>query len=174
MKRIHSAFRHSQVASSVFIAPGAAVVGDVTLAEDVSLWFNAVLRGDTEALMVGAGSNIQDGAVCHADPGFPLVIGAGVTVGHGAIMHGARIGANTLIGMGAIILNGAEIGSHCIVGAGSLITQQKRFADNQLIMGSPARAIRSLSADEIASIERAAADYVQKAREFMASLGQGG
>lgn len=162
-------FRPDKIAESVFIAAGAIVIGDVTLATNASVWFNAVLRGDTEALVIGAGSNIQDGAVCHADPGYPLVIGAGVSVGHNAIAHGASIGDHTLIGMGAIIMNGATIGSNCIVGAGALVTQGKVFPDNSLIMGSPARLVREVSNDEIAVIRRTARNYLERSRAFPAS-----
>ena len=166
MKRYQTSFQAEKIADSAWIAEGAVVVGDVTLAANVSVWFAAVLRGESESLRIGENTNIQDGAVCHADPGFPLIIGAGVTVGHGAIVHGARIGSHSLIGMGAIILNGAQIGSHCIVGAGALVTQNKTFPDNSLIIGSPARAIRAVSADEISMIQRSASDYAVKARAF--------
>lgn len=159
-------FHPEKIHDSVWIADGAVVVGDVTLRANSSVWFNAVLRGDTESLMIGEDTNIQDGAVCHADPGFPLLIGQGVTVGHGAIVHGARIGDNTLIGMGAIVLNGAQIGSNCIVGAGSLIPQNKTYPDNSLILGSPARVVRDLTADDMSANRRSAADYVSKARAF--------
>lgn len=159
-------FPASQIDNSAWIAAGAIVVGDVSLAANVSVWFTAVLRGDSESLSIGENTNIQDGVICHADPGFPLVIGAGVTVGHRAIVHGAQIGDHSLIGMGAIILNGARIGSHCIVGAGALVTQGKVFPDHSLIIGSPAKAIRAVSADEMAMIRRSAADYVIKARAF--------
>lgn len=166
MKPGKTHFQASKIDDSVWIAAGAIVVGDVSLAANVSVWFTAVLRGDSESLSIGENTNIQDGVICHADPGFPLVIGAGVTVGHRAIVHGARIGDHSLIGMGAIILNGARIGSHCIVGAGALVTQSKVFPDHSLIIGSPAKAIRAVSADEMAMIRRSASDYVIKARAF--------
>ncbi|RMG80939.1 MAG: gamma carbonic anhydrase family protein [Chloroflexi bacterium] len=165
-EQYHVTFRPQQVHPSVWIAPNAVVVGDVTLAENVSVWFGAVLRGDTEALYIGAGSNIQDGCVLHADPGFPLHIGVGVTVGHRAVVHGARIGDNTLVGMGAIILNGAQVGRNCIIGAGALLTQGKHYPDNALILGSPARVIRDVSEEEIAANRRSAAQYVAKAKAF--------
>ena len=123
MKTYHSSFQPDLIHPSAFIARGAVVVGAVTLGANASVWFNAVLRGDSESLNIGAGSNIQDGAVCHADPGLPLIIGEGVTVGHRAIVHGAHVGANSLIGMGAIIMNGARIGADCLVGAGALVTE---------------------------------------------------
>ena len=166
-RRTMTRFLPGQIAPDVFIAAGAAIVGDVTLMAGCSVWFNATLRGDTERIHVGEGSNIQDGVVCHADPGYPLLIGAGVTVGHGAILHGAVIGDGTLIGMGAIVLNGARIGSGCIVGAGALITQNKVFPENRLILGSPAKALRTLNSDECAMIKRSARDYAVKAKAFM-------
>ena len=166
MGLIHSSFQPDKVAAGVYIATGAIIVGDVTIGATASVWFNAVLRGDSERLIIGAGANIQDGAICHADPGLPLIIGEGVTVGHRAIVHGARIGDHTLIGMGAIVMNGARVGVNCIVGAGSLITQRKIFPDNTLIFGNPARAVRPVTADEIATIRRTAANYVEKARVF--------
>lgn len=166
MKPYQTSFQPEKIADSAWIAEGAVVVGDVTLAANVSVWFTAVLRGESESLYVGENTNIQDGVICHADPGFPLVIGAGVTVGHRAVVHGARIGDHSLIGMGAVILNGAQIGSHCIVGAGALVTQNKAFPDHSLIIGFPAKAIRTASADEISMIQRSASDYVAKAQAF--------
>ena len=163
---VHTTFRPQQVHESVFIAQGAVVVGDVTLAEDVGVWFNAVLRGDTEKLVISAGSNIQDGAILHADPGYPTIIGSGCTVGHRAIVHGAQIGDNTLVGMGAIILNGAVVGENCIVGAGALITQGKNFPVGSLILGSPAKVIRELTGDEITGNQHSAREYVKKAHAF--------
>lgn len=162
-------FYPGKIAGGVYIAKGAIVIGDVTLAANASVWFNAVLRGDTEALSIGAGSNIQDGAICHADPGYPLVIGEGVSVGHNAIVHGARIGDQTLIGMGAIIMNGATIGSNCIVGAGALVTLGKAIPDNSLVMGSPARLVRAVNDEEIAMIRRTARNYLDRARVFLRS-----
>ncbi len=132
----------------------------------MSVWFNAVLRGDRESLTIGEDSNIQDGAVCHADPGLQLVIGNGVAVGHRAIVHGAQIGDDSLIGMGAIVLNGAKIGAGCLVGAGALVTQNKTYPDHSLILGSPARFIRRVTTEESAMIWRTAAEYVEKARAF--------
>ena len=166
MKNYRTAYQAELVHDSAFIAAGAVVVGDVSLAADVSIWFNAVLRGDSESLTIGAGSNIQDGAVCHADPGLPLRIGKGVTVGHRAIVHGATIGDGSMIGMGAIVMNGARIGRGCLVGAGALVTERKSFPDHMLILGSPARTIRAVTADELDMMQRTARDYVEKARAF--------
>ena len=169
MKQYRTTYQAELIHASVFIASGAVVLGEVTLAADASVWFNAVLRGDSEPLTIGAGSNIQDGAVCHADPGLPLIIGRGVTIGHRAIVHGARIGDGSLIGMGAIILNGARIGRGCLVGAGALVTQRKSFLDHKLILGNPARAIRAVTPDELRMMQDTAAAYVAKARAFKQS-----
>ncbi len=166
MAAIQTSFQPERIAADVFIARGAVIVGAVTIAARSSVWFNAVLRGDTELLDIGAGVNIQDGAVCHADAGYPLIVGAGVTVGHRAILHGASIGEHSLIGMGAIVMNGAQIGRHSIVGAGALVTQGKAFPESSLILGAPARAVRQVTSDEIAMIRRSAAEYEQKARAF--------
>ncbi len=169
MKTYQTTFQPHKVHPSAFIAAGAVVIGDVTLGADVSIWFNAVLRGDSESLRIGAGSNIQDGAVCHADPGLPLVIGEGVTIGHRAIAHGAHIGDCSLIGMGAIVMNGARIGAQSLVGAGALVTGGKDFPERSLILGAPGRVIRSVTEDEIAMMRRTASEYVEKARAFRAS-----
>ena len=130
------------------IAEGAIVRGDVQLGADASIWYNAVLRGDVESITVGSGSNIQDGCVVHVDAGAPVHIGEMVTIGHGAIVHGCTIGDGALIGMGAIILNGAVIGEGCIVGAGTLVTQGKHIPAGTLVMGSPARMVRAVTAEE--------------------------
>lgn len=163
---LHTMFRPEQVHPSVFIAGGAIIVGDVTLAEGCSVWFNASLRGDTEPITIGPRTNIQEAAIFHADPGFPAVVGAGATVGHRAIVHGAVVGANTLIGMGAILLNGAQIGADSIVGAGALVTEGKIFPPGVLILGMPAKVVRVLSPEEIAGNRRAAERYVVRAQEF--------
>ncbi len=160
-------FRPDQIHPTTFIASGVVIVGDVTLAQLTSVWFNAVLRGDTTPITIGTRSNIQDGAILHADPGFPAEIGEGVTVGHGAIVHGAKIGNNTVIGMGAIILNGAVVGDNCIVGAGALITEGKNFPSGVLILGSPAKAVRELTEDDINRNYLSAATYVMRSRAFM-------
>ncbi|MBR2099151.1 MAG: gamma carbonic anhydrase family protein [Firmicutes bacterium] len=151
---------------SAFVAENAAVTGDVTLGKDSSVWFSAVIRGDGPHIEIGERSNIQDGCVLHADPGYPLMVGSRVTIGHGAILHGCTVGDGSLIGMGAIVLNGAKIGKNCIVGAGALVTGGKEFEDGMLILGSPAKAVRRLTPVEIASNLSSAKHYVEQAKEY--------
>ena len=153
-----------------WVAPSADLIGDVRLGARASVWFGAVIRADNTPIIIGEESNVQDGAIGHSDPGAPLVIGARVTVGHQAILHGCTIGDQALIGMGARILNGAIIGAQCLVGAGSLVTEGKVFEAGMLIVGSPARALRPLSEAEIAGLALSAAHYSQKARHYAASL----
>ncbi|MFC3076050.1 gamma carbonic anhydrase family protein [Shinella pollutisoli] len=153
-----------------WIAPDANVIGRVILGEDVGIWFGATLRGDNEPITVGARSNIQEGVVVHTDPGKPATIGEGCTIGHGAIIHGCTIGDNSLIGMGATVLNGAVIGRNSLVGAGALVTEGKVFPDNSLIVGSPARAIRTLDEAAIEGLRRSAESYVKNWRRFRAGL----
>ena len=153
-----------------WIAPDAHVIGDVALEEDVSIWFGAVLRGDNEPITIGTRSNVQEGAMLHADPGFPLSVGADVTVGHHAILHGCMVGSGSLIGMGATLLNGARIGPGSLVGANALVTEGKEFPENSLIIGSPAKVARTLDAAALARIRASAAHYVKNARRFAASL----
>jgi carbonic anhydrase/acetyltransferase-like protein (isoleucine patch superfamily) len=154
----------------VYVAPNATVAGDVHLGDEVSIWFGAVLRGDVERLTVGRGSNIQDNSVLHADPASPLVVGERVTVGHRVILHGCTIGDGALIGMGSTILNDAKVGRNCLVGANALITEGKVFADGMLIVGSPARAIRPLTADELARLAGSAGRYIERGRSYQAGL----
>src|SRR5829696_1745635 len=142
-----------------WIAPGAHVIGLVRLGADVGIWFGAVLRGDNEPIELGERSNIQEGAMLHADPGFPLVVGPDVTVGHHAILHGCTVGAGALIGMGATVLNGARIGAGCIVGANALLTENKEFPDNSLIVGAPAKAVRALDAAAAEKLRASAMHY---------------
>jgi carbonic anhydrase/acetyltransferase-like protein (isoleucine patch superfamily) len=153
-------------AGRYWIAPNGTVIGKATLAEDCSVWFGAVLRGDNERISLGARSNIQESAMLHTDMGFPLEIGEDCTIGHGAILHGCSIGAGSLVGMGAIVLNGARIGEGCLVGAGALVTEGKTFPDHSLIVGSPAKAIRTLDQAAIAGLKMAAAHYVENWRRF--------
>lgn len=166
----HTTFRPHQLHPTAWLAPSAIVVGDVTLAEACGVWFNASLRGDMEAILVGPRTNIQEGAIFHADPGFPVVVGADVTIGHGAIVHGARVGDQAVIGMRATLLNGAVIGAQSLVGAGALVTEGKHFPAGVLILGSPAKVVRDLTPEEIEHNQRAAAIYVQRAQAFRSNI----
>lgn len=162
--------RAPQMAASAWVADSAQVIGDVVLGEDVSIWFGSVLRGDTANLQIGAGSNIQDGSVLHADPGKPLVVGERVTVGHQVMLHGCTIGDESLIGIGAVILNGAKIGKNCLVGAGALVTEGKEFPDGSMIIGSPAKAVRELSPEQIDGLRKSAQHYIDNARGYKSGL----
>lgn len=153
-----------------FVAHNATVIGNVRLLSQSSVWFNTVIRGDNELIEVGVGSNIQDGCILHTDPGFPLRIGSGVTVGHRVMLHGCTIGDNSLIGIGSTILNGAAIGNNCLVGAHALITENKEFPDGSLILGSPAKVVRQLNDEEIAQIRWSAKIYVENAARFRSDL----
>lgn len=152
--------------AEAWVADSAWVIGDVSLGEQVSVWFGAVVRGDVEKISIGARSNIQDLCVVHADPGYPTVIGADVTVGHKATLHGCTIGEGALIGIGAIILNGAVIGAQSIVAAGALIPEGKSFPPRSLILGSPAKVVRELSDEELAQLRDSAAHYVANAQRY--------
>jgi carbonic anhydrase/acetyltransferase-like protein (isoleucine patch superfamily) len=156
--------------SSYWIAPDATVIGRVLLGRNVGIWFGAVVRGDNEPITIGADTNVQEHTLMHSDPGFPLTIGNGCTIGHRAVLHGCTIGDNSLIGMGAIVLNGAKIGENSLVGAGALVTEGKEFPAGSLIVGSPARAVRTLDEAAIASLRRSAAHYVANARRFAKGL----
>ncbi|MEN9499477.1 MAG: hypothetical protein RIS83_1296 [Pseudomonadota bacterium] len=153
-------------ADRFWVAPDAHVVGHVFLAEDVGIWFGAVIRGDNEPIRIGARSNIQEGAMLHSDAGFPLTVGADVTVGHHAILHGCTIGDGALIGMGATVMNGARIGAGSIIGAGALVTEGKEIPERSLVVGSPAKAIRTLDAETVSRLLASAAHYVENARRF--------
>ncbi|HXW72868.1 MAG TPA: gamma carbonic anhydrase family protein [Methylocella sp.] len=153
-----------------FIAPDAQVIGRVRLMEDVSIWFGAVLRGDNEEIFVGERSNIQDGALLHTDMGYPLRIEADCTIGHHAIIHGCTIGENSLIGMGATLMNGARIGRNCLIGSNALITEGKSFPDNSLIVGSPARLVRTLDEAAAKQLRESAAHYAANGRRYIEGL----
>jgi carbonic anhydrase/acetyltransferase-like protein (isoleucine patch superfamily) len=153
-----------------WVADSAQVIGHVELGRDVGIWFGAILRGDTEVLRIGAGTNVQEGSVIHADVGFPVTLGEHVTVGHKVMLHGCTVGDGSLIGIGAIVLNGARIGRHCLVGAGALVTEGKEFADGSLILGSPARAVGQLTAQQIQGLHEAAVHYVANAQRFRNGL----
>lgn len=155
---------------SAWVADNAHVIGRVTLAEDTSVWFGVVIRGDTSTITVGKGSNVQDNSVLHADEGMPLTIGEGVTVGHQVMLHGCTVGNNSLIGIGAIVLNGAKIGNNCLVGAGSLVTEGKEFPDGSMIIGSPAKAVRMLSPEQIEGLKMSARHYIDNAERYKTGL----
>lgn len=159
-----------ELAEGVWVAESAQVVGRVTLAANVSVWFNAVLRGDSEHLHIGAGTNIQDGSVLHADAGMPLVLGENVTVGHQVMLHGCTVGDNSLIGIGAGVLNGAKIGRNCLVGAGALVTEGKTFPDGCLIVGAPAKVVRELTEQQIQGLAMSAAHYVRNGHRYAEEL----
>lgn len=150
-----------EIHPSVRIAPGAHVLGDATLGPHCSIWYNAVIRADEAPVVIGSNTNIQDCAVVHVSTGHPTLIGEGVTVGHGAIVHGCTVGANTLIGMGAIVLDDAEVGCDCIIGAGALVTRGTCIPDGTMAFGNPARVIRSLTDEEIKANRANAAEYVR-------------
>jgi carbonic anhydrase/acetyltransferase-like protein (isoleucine patch superfamily) len=153
-----------------WIAPTAVLIGNVKLAHNASVWWQAVLRGDNEPITVGENSNVQDGSVLHADPGFPLTIGKDVTVGHLAMLHGCTIGDNSLIGIGAVILNGAVIGRNCLIGAKALVPEGKQIPDNSLVMGAPGKVVRELEDRHIARIREAAEHYVQNWQRYARDL----
>lgn len=153
-----------------WLAPDVHVIGKVRLGHNASVWFGAVLRGDNEWITVGAGSNIQEHSMLHTDPGFPLTIGENCTIGHRAVLHGCSIGNNSLIGMGAIVLNGARIGNHCLVGAGALVTEGKSFPDYSLIVGAPAKAIRTLDEAAAAGLSLTSQSYVRNWQRFANGL----
>jgi carbonic anhydrase/acetyltransferase-like protein (isoleucine patch superfamily) len=159
-----------RLGANAWVADSAQVMGNVSLGADTSVWFGTVIRGDTESITIGRGSNIQDGSAMHADIGMPIVLGENVTVGHKVMLHGCTIGDDTLIGIGAIVLNGAKIGKNCLVGAGALVTEGKEFPDGSMIIGSPAKAVRPLTPEQIASVRQSARHYVENARRFQAGL----
>ncbi len=159
-----------QLGRDVWIAPTADVIGDARLGDGVSVWFGAVVRADNTPIVLGARSNVQEGAMLHSDPGSPLTVGEGVTIGHHAILHGCTIGDNVLVGMGATVLNNAVIAENCLIGAGALVTEGKSFPAGSLIVGSPARAVRTLSPEAIAGLRLSAEHYVARAARFAAGL----
>ncbi len=160
-----------KVSSTDFwVAPNAAVIGNVELKRNSSVWFNATLRGDNDPIIIGENSNIQDGSVCHTDDGMPLEVGDNVTVGHKVILHSCKVGNNSLIGMGSTILNNAKIGNYCLVGANSLITEGKEFPDNSMIVGSPGKVKRELTEMERKLIDLSALHYVENMKRFKSQL----
>ncbi|CAD6560279.1 gamma carbonic anhydrase family protein [Paraburkholderia sabiae] len=163
-----------QLTESAWVAPQAVVIGRAELAARTSVWFNAVIRADNEPVKIGEGSNVQEGAVLHTDPGFPMDIAANVTIGHQAMLHGCTVGEGSLIGVQAVILNGAVIGKNCLVGAGAVVTEGKVFPDRSLIVGAPAKVVRELTDEQVASLLENAADYVRRADVYRRQLDQVG
>lgn len=164
---------HPRIDPTAYVADGAQVIGDVVLGSGASVWFNAVIRGDSDRITVGSETNVQDGAILHVDPGFLCTIGDRVVVGHGAILHGCQVSDDCLIRMGAIILNGARIGSGCIVGAGALVPEGKEFPARSLIIGVPAQVARPVTDAEMTSIQDGAAHYRDRAPMYQTELGEG-
>ena len=162
--------RRPEIEVSAWVAPDANVIGSVYLGPRASVWFGATLRGDTEPIVVGEGSNVQENCVFHTDTGFPLTIGRNCTIGHKAMLHGCTIGDETLIGMGATILNGARIGKNCLIGAGALVTEGKEIPDGSLVMGMPAKVVRPLDAAAIAGLHASALHYQERAALFRERL----
>ena len=158
------------IAATAWVADSAQVMGNVVLGEDASVWFGTVVRGDTARITIGAGTNVQDASVLHADIGQPLVIGERVTVGHQVMLHGCTIGDESLIGIGAVVLNGAKIGKNCLVGAGALVTEGKEFPDGSMIMGIPAKVVRPLTPEQIEGLRQSAAHYIKNAHRFRDGL----
>ena len=162
--------RVETVGDAYFVAPSAAVIGRVKLGRDANIWFSAVVRGDTNRITIGDRSNVQDAAVVHVDDDAPCIVGDDVTVGHGATVHGCRVGNGSLIGIGATILSHAVIGERCIVGAGALITERKQIPDRSLVIGMPARVVRTLTDAELALLEESAAHYVELGKRYREKL----
>lgn len=159
-----------QLSEGAWVAESAEVIGKVELHKNASIWPKVVIRGDNDLIQIGEGSNVQDASVLHTDPGYPLLIGKNVTIGHKVMLHGCQIGDGSLIGIGAVILNGAKIGKNCLVGAGALVTEGKEFPDGSMIIGSPAKVRKSLSHEQIAGIEDISKRYVRNAQRYIQSL----
>ncbi|MEO8117757.1 MAG: gamma carbonic anhydrase family protein [Rhodoferax sp.] len=159
-----------RISDSAWVADSAQVIGNVALADDASVWFGVVIRGDNETIRIGRRTNIQDNSVLHSDTGMPLTLGDDVTVGHQVMLHGCTIGDGSLIGIGAVVLNGAKIGKGCLVGAGSLVTEGKEFPDGSMILGSPAKVVRQLTPEQLEGLRLSAQHYVMNARRFRVDL----
>lgn len=162
--------RRVRIEGEVYVAPSADVIGSVVLQDRCSIWFNAVVRGDSDEIIIGEETNIQDSAVLHTDPGIRLVIGRGVTVGHHAMVHGCEIGDYSLIGINAVVLNHAKIGRYCTIGANALVTQGQEIPDYSVVLGSPGKVVRQISEDKRAGLQESAAGYVERAREYLRAL----
>lgn len=159
-----------QLASDAFVADSAEVIGRVIMEPGSSVWYGVIIRGDTDAITIGRGSNVQDGSMLHADPGFPLTLGENVTVGHQCMLHGCTVGDGSLIGIKAVVLNGAKIGKNCLVGAGAVVTEGKEFPDNSLILGAPAKVVKEISPEHAERLKHAAQHYVDNAQRHRTQL----
>lgn len=159
-----------QLAEGAWVAESAEVIGKVVLHKDASIWPKVVIRGDNDLIQIGEGSNVQDASILHTDPGYPLLIGKNVTIGHQVMLHGCSIGDGSLIGIGAVVLNGAKIGKGCLVGAGALVTEGKEFPDGSMIIGSPAKAVKELTPEQMAGICDISGRYVKNAQRYIKTL----
>lgn len=159
-----------QIDPSAYVTESANVIGKAKVEANASIWFDVTIRGDNELITIGENSNVQEGCILHTDPGFPLTISRNVTVGHQAMLHGCTIGEGSLVGIQAVILNGAKIGRNCLVGAGALVTEGKEFPDNSLIIGTPAKAVRTLTEEDIARLQRNTANYVKRGQQYKTAL----
>lgn len=164
--------RQVTIHGECFIADSARVIGSVVLHDGCSVWFSAVIRGDTDVITIGEASNVQDAAVLHTDPGLKLNVGRGVTIGHHATVHGCTLGDYTLVGINAVVLNGARVGKYCLIGANTLVTERSEIPDYSLVVGTPGKVVRRLRQDEIDDLEASAAGYVKKGKRYLASLSQ--
>jgi carbonic anhydrase/acetyltransferase-like protein (isoleucine patch superfamily) len=162
--------RRVRIEGEVFVADSADVIGSVVLKDKSSVWFNAVVRGDTDEIIIGEETNIQDNAVLHTDPGIRLILGRGVTVGHHAMVHGCEVGDYSLIGINAVVLNNARIGKHCTIGANALVTQGQEIPDYSVVLGSPGKVVRQADPNEAKVLEQGAANYVTRARQYLGAL----
>jgi carbonic anhydrase/acetyltransferase-like protein (isoleucine patch superfamily) len=159
-----------QISDTAYVAPGATLIGQVNVAAGASVWFGAVIRGDNEPIHIGEACNVQEGAVLHTDPGFPLTISSNVSIGHQAMLHGCTIGEGSLIGIQAVVLNGAVIGKDCLVGAGAIVTEKKVFPDRSLILGAPAKVVRQLTDEDVARLMDNANSYAERAANYATEL----
>lgn len=162
--------KRPQIHADAWVAPDANVIGNVVIEEGASVWFGCTIRGDNEPIVIGKGSNVQENTVMHTDPGCPLTIGAGCTVGHKAMLHGCTIGDNSLVGMGATVLNGAKIGENCLIGAGALVTENKEIPDGSLVMGAPGKVVREMNDAAISGLRGSALHYQDNMRRFRSGL----
>jgi carbonic anhydrase/acetyltransferase-like protein (isoleucine patch superfamily) len=162
--------RRVRIEGEAYVAPSADVIGSVVLKDKCSVWFSAVIRGDSDEIVIGEETNIQDGAVLHTDPGIRLVLGRGVTIGHSAMVHGCEVGDYSLVGINAVVLNNAKIGKYCTIGANALITQGQEIPDYSVVLGSPGKVARTIDPSKTGSLEKSAAGYVQRAREYLQTL----